>query len=170
MAALSQTTQQQSEPFDNLEGKYLIFNLGYEEYGIAILKIKEIISMLPITPVPQTPQYVKGVINLRGKVIPVADLRLRFGMVAIEYTAQTCIIVVEIDGQAGKVHMGIVVDSVREVLNIKATEIESSPTFGVNVGTQFILGMAKKEDGVKILLEIGRVLGAEQVILNDETP
>ena len=170
MAALSQTTQQQSEPFDNLEGKYLIFNLGNEEYGIGILKIKEIISMLPITPVPQTPQYVKGVINLRGKVIPVADLRLRFGMVAIEYTAQTCIIVVEIDGQAGKVYMGIVVDSVREVLNIKATEIESSPTFGVNVGTQFILGMAKKEDGVKILLEIGRVLGAEQVILNDETP
>ena len=168
MAELSQTTQHQIEPFDNLEGKYLIFNLGNEEYGIGILKIKEIISMLPITPVPQTPQYVKGVINLRGKVIPVADLRLRFGMEAIEYSAQTCIIVVEIDGQAGKVHMGIVVDSVREVLNIKAAEIESSPTFGFDLDTQFILGMAKKEGDVKILLEIERVLGAEQILLSDD--
>lgn len=168
MADCGQTAKQQSELSDGREGKYLIFDLGTEEYGIGILKIKEIISMLPITPVPQTPVYVKGVINLRGKVIPVTDLRLRFGMEAIEYTAQTCIIVVEIEGQAGKVPIGIVVDSVREVVNIKGTEIESTPSFGFNLDTQLILGMAKKDGGVKILLEIERVLGAEQVALIDE--
>ncbi|MBW1780318.1 MAG: purine-binding chemotaxis protein CheW [Deltaproteobacteria bacterium] len=145
------------------EGKYLTFTLAEEEYGIGILKIKEIIGMMPITTVPQTPEFVKGVINLRGKVIPVVDLRLRFGMGEIDYTERTCIIVVEIQGQTGIVLMGIVVDSVSEVLNIKGEEIEDTPTFGTKLNTDYILGMAKMEGGVKILLDIDRVLRGEEI-------
>ncbi len=145
------------------EGKYLTFTLADEEYGIGILKIREIIGMLPITSVPQTPPFVKGVINLRGKVIPVVDLRLRFGMEKIEYTERTCIIVVEIEGPAGAVQIGIVVDAVSEVLNIKAEDIEETPTFGVKLNTDYILGMAKMEGGVKILLDIDRVLSSEEI-------
>ena len=112
------------------EGKYLTFALAGEEYGIGILKVKEIIGLMPITTVPQTPGYVKGVINLRGKVIPVADLRLKFGMEAMEYNERTCIIVVEVKGASQTILMGIVVDSVSEVLNIKGTDIEDTPNFG----------------------------------------
>jgi purine-binding chemotaxis protein CheW len=147
----------------NREGKYLTFTLDNEEYGIGILKIKEIIGMMPITPVPQTPEFVKGVINLRGKVIPVVDLRLRFGMEATDYTERTCIIVVEIAGQAETVQMGIVVDAVSEVLNIKGDDTEDTPTFGTKLDTDYILGMAKMEGGVKILLDIDRVLTAEEI-------
>jgi purine-binding chemotaxis protein CheW len=145
------------------EGKYLTFTLADEEYGIGILKIKEIIGMMPITPVPQTPGFVKGVINLRGKVIPVVDLRLRFGMEEIDYTERTCIIVVEIAGTGTTVQIGIVVDSVSEVLNIKGDEIEDTPTFGTKLNTDYILGMAKMEGGVKILLDIDQVLGAGEM-------
>jgi purine-binding chemotaxis protein CheW len=145
------------------EGKYLTFTLADEEYGIGILKIKEIIGMLPITSVPQTPEFVKGVINLRGKVIPVLDLRLRFGMDSISYTERTCIIVVEIEGPSGTVMIGIVVDSVSEVLNIKGEDIEDTPTFGTKLNTDYILGMAKMEGGVKILLDIDRVLSAYEI-------
>ena len=147
------------------EGKYLTFTLADDEYGIGILKIREIIGMMPITSVPQTPEFVKGVINLRGKVIPVVDLRLRFTMKAIAYSERTCIIVVEIEGQSGTVMIGIVVDSVSEVLNIKGEEIEDTPTFGAKLDTEFILGMAKMEGGVKILLDIDRVLSAADVNL-----
>jgi len=140
------------------EGKYLTFTLADEEYGIGILKIKEIIGMMPVTTVPQTPDFVKGVINLRGKVIPVMDLRLRFGMESIDYTERTCIIVVEIEGSNGTIQIGIVVDSVSEVLNIKGEDIEDTPTFGTKLNTEYILGMAKMEGGVKILLDIDRVL------------
>ena len=151
------------------EGKYLTFTLAEEEYGIGILKIKEIIGMLPITSVPQTPEFVKGVINLRGKVIPVIDLRLRFGMGKIDYTERTCIIVVEIEGQEGTVLIGIVVDSVSEVLNIKSDDIEDTPTFGTKLNTDYILGMAKMEGGVKILLDIDRVLSGEEVASLEKT-
>lgn len=150
------------------EGKYLTFSMANEEYGIGILKIKEIIGMMSITPVPQTPEFVKGVINLRGKVIPVVDLRLRFGIEEIEYTERTCIIVVEMAGQAGTVQIGIVVDSVSEVLNIKGDDIEDTPTFGSKLDTDYILGMAKMEGGVKILLDIDRVLHADEIILLDK--
>ena len=142
------------------EGKYLTFSLAGEEYGIGILKVREIIGMMIITPVPQTPEFVKGVINLRGKVIPVIDLRLRFSLEATTYTERTCIIVVEIDGDSGSVPMGIVVDAVSEVLNIREADIENTPTFGVKLNTDFILGMAKTGGGVKILLDIDKVLGA----------
>jgi len=120
---------------------------------------------MPITPVPRTPELVKGVINLRGKVIPVVDLRLRFGMDAIDYTERTCIIVVEISGQAGTIMIGTVVDSVSEVLNIKGDDIEDTPTFGTKMDTDYILGMAKMEGGVKILLDIDKVLSTEDLAL-----
>ena len=150
------------------EGKYLTFTLAEEEYGIGILKIKEIIGMLSITSVPQTPEFVKGVINLRGKVIPVMDLRLRFGMPSIAYSERTCIIVVEIDGQAGTILVGIVVDAVSEVLNIKGDEIEKTPAFGAKLNTDYILGMAKMEGGVKILLDIDLVLSRDEMSVLSE--
>jgi purine-binding chemotaxis protein CheW len=146
------------------EGKYLTFSLAGEEYGIGILKVKEIIGMMPVTHVPQTPEFVKGVINLRGKVIPVVDLRLRFALEAAAYTERTCIIVVEVAGANGSVMMGIVVDAVSEVLNIRGADIESTPAFGVRLNTDFILGMAKAAGGIKILLDIDKVLSSEDLV------
>jgi len=163
MAELAEKMDQAVKAMAEKEGKYLTFTMANEEYGIGILKVKEIIGMMPITTVPQTPEFVKGVINLRGKVIPVVDLRLMFGMVSIDYTERTCIIVVEIEEQSGTVMIGIVVDAVSEVLNIKAEEIEDTPTFGTKLNTDYILGMAKMEGSVKILLDIDRVLSAEEV-------
>ncbi|MBW1670865.1 MAG: purine-binding chemotaxis protein CheW [Deltaproteobacteria bacterium] len=150
------------------EGKYLTFELGGEEYGLEILKVKEIIGIMNITSVPQTPDYVKGVINLRGKVLPVIDLRLKFSMEPLEYSERTCIIMVDIAGITGKkVMVGIVVDSVSEVLNIKDDEIEDTPSFGNRLSTEYIMGMAKVKGGVKILLDIDQVLNAEELnILN----
>ncbi len=147
------------------EGKYLTFSLASEEYGISILKIKEIIGMMPITSVPQTPEYIKGVVNLRGKVIPVMDLRLRFSMPAMDYTERTCIIVVENSGQAGTVQIGVVVDAVSEVLNVKSEDIELTPSFGAKLNTDYILGLAKMGGGIKILLDITRVLSNEEAML-----
>ena len=165
MGEVSEKIDQAMKAMADKEGKYLTFNMAEEEYGIGILKIKEIIGMLPITSVPQTPEFVKGVVNLRGKVIPVIDLRLRFGMPSMDYTERTCIIVVEIDGQAGTIQVGIVVDSVSEVLNIKGEDIEKTPTFGAKLNTDYILGMAKMEGGVKILLDIDQVLNSEELSL-----
>lgn len=145
------------------EGKYLTFILAEEEYGIEILKVKEIIGIMTVTTVPNTPDYVKGVINLRGKVIPVADLRTKFGMKTTNHTERNCIIVVEISTQEEKILMGIVVDSVSEVLNIRAGEIEETPNFGSRLDTDYILGMAKTNGGVKILLDIDRVFRTEEV-------
>lgn len=159
----TQTMDQAVKAMADREGKYLTFTLAAEEYGIGILKIKEIIGMMPITSVPQTPEFVKGVINLRGKVIPVLDLRLRFGMEEIGYSERTCIIVVEIERHSGDAVIGIVVDSVSEVLNIKAQEIEETPTFGAKLNTDFILGMAIMDGGVKILLDIDRVLTDDEM-------
>ncbi|MGD9222838.1 MAG: chemotaxis protein CheW [Desulfobacteraceae bacterium] len=144
-------------------GKYLTFSLANEEYGIGILKIKEIIGMMPITSVPRTPDYVRGVINLRGKVIPVIDLRLRFTMAHQEYTDRTCIVVVEIGGREMDTVIGIVVDSVSEVLNIRNEEIEETPAFGTSLNTEYILGMAKVDGGVKILLDIDTVLSGREM-------
>jgi len=163
MAELAETMDQAVKAMAVKEGKYLTFTMANEEYGIGILKVKEIIGMMSITTVPQTPEFVKGVINLRGKVIPIMDLRLRFGMEETDYTERTCIIVVEIEGQSGSVMIGIVVDSVSEVLNIKGEEIEDTPTFGTKLNTDYILGMAKIGGGVKILLDIDKVLSAEEV-------
>ncbi len=163
MAKLTETTDQAVKVMVDKEGKYLTFSMADEEYGIGILKIKEIIGMMPITTVPQTPEFVKGVINLRGKVIPVVDLRLRFGMESIDYTDRTCIIVVEIEGNNSTVQIGIVVDAVSEVLTINGEDIEETPTFGTKLNTEYILGMAKMEGGVKILLDIDMVLSTEDI-------
>jgi len=163
MSDETKTINQAVKAMMDKEGKYLTFSLAGEEYGIGILKVKEIIGMMSITMVPQTPVYLKGVINLRGKVIPVVDLRIKFGMDPIEYNERTCIIVVEISGAGRTVHMGIVVDSVSEVLNIKAADIEETPNFGTQLNTEYILGMAKSAGGIKILLDIDRVLSAEEI-------
>lgn len=161
MDIIAAKTQEENE---GREGKYLTFSLGGEEYAIGILKVKEIIGMMPITPVPQTPVFVKGVINLRGKVIPVIDLRLKFGMESMVYNERTCIIVVEASGlAAGRVMMGLVVDSVSEVVNIKEEDIEDTPTFGARLSTEYILGMAKAGESVKILLDIDRVLTTQEM-------
>jgi purine-binding chemotaxis protein CheW len=145
------------------EGKYLTFSLAGEEYGIGILKVKEIIGFMAITPVPKTPEHIKGVINLRGKVIPVVDLRLKFEMACTESTERTCIIVTEIAAGGNKIAMGIVVDSVSEVLNIKALEIENTPDFGSKLDTGYILGMAKIGSNVKILLDIDKVMSQDEI-------
>jgi purine-binding chemotaxis protein CheW len=149
-------------PTEN-DGKYLTFQLAEEGYGIGILKVREIIGMLPVTPVPQTPMFLKGVINLRGQVIPVVDLRLKFNLPEEEYTERTSIIVVEVKGLTGNIPIGIVVDTVSEVINIQAHEIEPAPAFGSTIDMNFILGMAKTSDGVKILLNIDLVLSAEEL-------
>jgi purine-binding chemotaxis protein CheW len=140
------------------EGKYLTFALGPEEYGLEILKVREIIGYMDITAVPQTPQHVKGVINLRGQVIPVIDLRTKFGMETAEITEESCIIVVESNQGSRSFSTGIVVDHVQEVLDIAGQDIEEAPQFGSSVDTDFILGMGKIGDTVKILLDIDKVL------------
>ncbi len=147
------------------EGKYLTFRLGDEEFGIAILKVREIIGMMSFTPIPRTPDFVKGVINLRGKVIPVIDLRLKFGMESIPYDDRTCIVVVEVGFGEGATSIGIVVDGVDEVANVKSEEVEATPSFGVSLDTAYILGMAKSGEKVRILLEIDRVLGEDEMAM-----
>ena len=143
------------KPVEKLD-KYLTFALGDEAYGLEIMQVREIFGLMPITRVPA---YVRGVINLRGKVIPVVDLRLKFGMPGVEDTKETCIIVVNIDGLL----IGIVVDRVTEVLDITEEKIEETSTFGVNVDTQFIMGLGKVGDKVVILLDILKVLTAEEL-------
>jgi purine-binding chemotaxis protein CheW len=144
-------------------GKYLTFALGKEEYGLEILKVREIIGWLDITALPRTPAYVKGVVNLRGQVIVVVDLRSKFEMEPTPKTDQTCIIVVEIAHQNRKLSTGIIVDRVSEVLEIPAEKIEDAPTFGAAIDTDFILGMGMVGQAVKILLDINRVLGDEEI-------
>ena len=147
------------------ESKYLSFALANEEYGLEILKVREIIGYVEVTSVPQMPSYVKGVINLRGQVVPVVDLRARFGMQSMDITAETCIIVVETatggQGSHGTSNTGIIVDRVREVLAIPEQDIEPPPQFGAAVDTAFILGLGKTGERVTILLDIDRILGDE---------
>jgi len=141
------------------EGKYLTFVLCGEEYGLEILKVREIIGIMGITPVPQTPSFIKGVINLRGKVIPVVDLRLKFGFQEAEYTKETCIIVVEVKGLL----TGIIVDTVSEVLDVTSDELETTPHLGDGVNTDIFIGVAKIKDKVKILLDLDKILGADEI-------
>lgn len=147
------------------EGKYLTFELADENYGLEILKVREIIGMMDITAVPQTPKFVKGLINLRGKVIPVVDLRIKFGLPEKEYTERTAIIVVDIRASSGLVQIGIVVDLVSEVMNIPGTDIEDTPNFGTGLKTDYIFGLAKAKGRVIILLDIDLVLTDEELTL-----
>jgi purine-binding chemotaxis protein CheW len=144
-------------------GKYLTFHLANEEFGIRVLKVREIMGLQEITAVPQTPGHIKGVINLRGKVVPVIDLRLKFGLPTAEYTQRTCIIVTQVQGESSSVLMGIVVDGVSEVLNLTGPEIEDTPDFGEEISGRYLLGMAKVKGKVKILLDIDKVLTAQEV-------
>ena len=141
------------------EGKFLTFILGSEVYGIEILKVREIIKLMDITAVPRTPDYLKGVINLRGKVIPIVDLRSKFSMPEIEHTQETCIIVAEVN----QTSIGIIVDSVSEVSNINSEEIEEAPHLGQNIDTDFILGLGKTKERIVILLDIELVLSSEDL-------
>lgn len=146
-----------------LAGKYLTFKLGDEEYGLEILKVQEIIQMQSVTKVPRTPDYVRGVINLRGKVIPVVDLRKKFGLDSTKDTEKTCIIVVQIRISEGVIVMGIIIDEVKEVLDIKADNIEETPSFGSSINTEFILGIGKIGNTVKILLDIDKVMSLTEI-------
>jgi purine-binding chemotaxis protein CheW len=144
-------------------GKHLTFKLGPETYGLEILKVQEIIGMMTVTRVPRTPPFVRGVINLRGKVIPVIDLRSKFGLEAHSDTEKTCIIVVQVMHAGTKVVMGTLVDEVSEVLNINADQIEPAPSFGTVVDTNFILGMGKVGQKVIMLLDIDKVLSGGEL-------
>lgn len=144
-------------------GKYLTFCLASEEYGVEILKVREIIGIMDITAMPQTPPYVKGVINLRGKVIPVIDLRLKFGMEPADYTEQTCIVVVDVGTL-----VGVIVDTVQEVLDIDDSQIDPPPPLGASVDTSFVMGMGKVRDDVKILLDIDKALGSHEMAVLTE--
>ena len=139
---------------DTQKDKYLTFHIGSEDYAIAILYVTEIIGMLNITDVPQTPSYIKGVINLRGKVIPVMDIRLRFAMDARDYDERTCVIVVNFKENT----VGLVVDTVSEVLDIPEEKVESAPGFSRNEGGNFISGMGKVEEGIKMIIDVNALL------------
>ena len=148
---------------DERAGKYLTFMIGKEEFGVGVLKVREIMGIQAITAMPQTPPWMKGVINLRGRVIPVIDLRLKFGLPSIDYTERTCIIVVQVNSGTALLPMGIVVDEVSEVITMAPGDIEDTPDFGSNVATAYILGMAKIKGNVKILLDIDRVLTSQEI-------
>ncbi|MGB9610666.1 MAG: chemotaxis protein CheW [Bryobacteraceae bacterium] len=147
------------------QGKYLVFHLGREEFAVAVLKVREIMGLQEITEVPQTPHYVRGVINLRGKVIPVVDLRRKFGMPDTEATARTCIVVLQVRRRAGgdPLLMGVIVDGVSEVLTIHEQDIEDTPSFGDGVELPYVLGLAKVKGRVKILLDIDQVMTAQEL-------
>jgi len=140
-------------------GKFLTFLLGDEEYGVEVLKVRELLGILDITVVPHTREYVRGVINLRGKVIPVIDLRTKFGLPPVKYNDQTCIVVVDVGTL-----MGIIVDTVREVHDIPTRDIQPPPRLDSSVDAAFILGMGKIHDDVKILLDIDRVLNGDELV------
>lgn len=142
----------------SIAGKYLAFSLGNERYGVEILKVQEIIGVIKITNVPQSPHYIKGVINLRGKIIPVVDLRIKLGMQEREYDKKTCFIVVNTIIQSRQISIGIIVDTVLEVLNFESKHIHIPPIYGNNVNIDFILGLGKIEDQVVILMNIDQAL------------
>ncbi len=140
-------------------GKYLTFFLAEEEYGIHILKIQEIIGVIRITQVPRTPSFFKGVVNLRGRIIPVVDLRLKFEMESAETTSETCIIILQLEYMDSQVTAGVIVDRVSEVIDIPEDEVEDTPEFGnTGIGTDFITGIGKTASGVIILLDVDRIL------------
>ena len=162
------TLTQSSQPVIPLDiskraGKYLIFHLGVEEFGTEVLKVREIMGLQDITTIPQVPSHVKGVINLRGKVIPVIDLRLKFGMAPQDYTPRTCIIVMRTRQADEELMVGMIVDGVVEVLNLTASDIEDTPDFGPGVVTPYLTGMAKIKGRVKILLDIDHVLSSNEL-------
>jgi purine-binding chemotaxis protein CheW len=160
---MTTTTLEKREPALHAKAaKHLIFNLGDEFYGIPVLKVREIIRLMEITPVPGMPPYIRGVINLRGKIIPVLDLRLRLELAAAEPTRTTCIVVAQVMTPSGiSSQMGLVVDGVEEVVNISPADIEAPPEFGTKPGIRFRCGIAKSRGKVVALLDIDRVPAAD---------
>jgi purine-binding chemotaxis protein CheW len=152
--------ENQSIKIDSRAGKYLTFFLANEEYGVEILKVQEIIGRMPITPVPLTSRYIRGVINLRGKIHPLMDLNIKFGMNQTEITDETCIIVIK----TSSLMMGILVDKVSEVVNIGNDDIEDTPSFGEEVNTEYILGVGKGGGRIRMLLDIEKVITSSDVI------
>ncbi len=146
-----------------LGGKYLTFRLGKEQFGLEILKVREIMGWMNVTPVPKAPPSIRGVINLRGKIIPVVDLRRKFAMAEVPTTDRTCIIVVDVDFSGQSADIGIMVDNVSEVMNIRSNDIGPAPTLGCGMDSSFILGMAKATDSVTILLAIENILSHSEI-------
>ena len=144
-------------------GKFLTFRLGAETYGVAIQFVREILGLTAITTVPNTPKFIKGVTNLRGKIIPLIDLRVKLGMEASDSTRETCIVVVEVPGVAERILIGVIVDGVKEVLNVAESELEAVPSFGIRVNTSFLLGLANAKAGLSLLLDIERVLSKSEI-------
>lgn len=136
------------------DGKFLSFFLGKEEYAIEILKVQEIIGLMAITPVPKMPDYIRGVLNLRGKIVPVMELRARFNLSAVEDTDETCIIIIHEDNY----QMGIVVDKVSEVMEIATEQFEEVPLVGKSSGNEFLSGLGKVNDSVKMIVDVRKVL------------
>lgn len=157
-----------SELAQRLAGKYLTFKLANEDYGLEILKVQEIIQMQTVTHVPKTPEYIRGVINLRGKVIPVIELRKKFSMNVAEDTEKTCIIVVQVGSSNAPLIIGIIIDEVSEVLDINAKDIQDAPSFGSQVNTDYIMGVGKINNKVKMLLDIDKVLTVADTNLINE--
>lgn len=166
--AISNAQVQNARSADSNAHKYLTFCLGTEQYGIEILRVREIIGLIAITPLPRTPEFVKGVMNLRGRIIPVIDLRRRFNLPDAETTKETCIIVVDANSGEGEQNLtGVIVDSVREVQDIPAESIEPAPEFGLAVPLDYIQGMGKAKDKVVVLLDVGEVLDARAAVPAD---
>jgi purine-binding chemotaxis protein CheW len=147
---------------DRRAGKYLIFGLGREEFGFRVVQVREIMGLQDITAIPHAPVHIKGVINLRGKIIPVMDLRRKFGLAEVEYGERSCIIVAQLRCRAGSTLMGIVVDGVAEVVNIATDDIEDTPRFGEGAASPYLLGMAKIKGKVKILLDVDEMLSDQE--------
>jgi purine-binding chemotaxis protein CheW len=157
---MSETTAQ-LEAVGRLAGKYLTFALADEQYGLGLLKVREVVAMMDITAVPRVPDFIRGIINLRGQVIPVIDLRARFTMPAVESTPKTCIVVAYV----GEIEVGLVVDHVLEVLELSEGQVEETPSLGADVDTGFILGIGKTDDAITILLDIDKVLGRDAITM-----
>jgi purine-binding chemotaxis protein CheW len=148
--------------------RYLTFRLGQTSYAVSILKVQEIIGLMRITPVPGTPAHVRGVINLRGRVIPVVDLRTRFGMPATPDTDRTCVVITQVNGLRGPATMGVVVEDVAEVVDLPPDRLEEVPEFGVDIRTDFLTGIARLAENVILLLDIDAVLSREEAQLVEE--
>lgn len=167
-ASQTENSAEEARPLgEQLAGKYMTFKLAHEDYGLAILRVREIIGLLDITRIPRTPEFVRGVINLRGRVIPVIDLRQKFGMPRTEPTDQTVIIVVQYEVSGRSITTGILVDEVVEVLDVPADRIEPPPTYGTkDIDTQFIQGIGKADSRVLFLLDIARVLSEDSSVID----
>jgi len=152
-----------AETITTESNQYLTFRLGEEGFAIEISRIREVLDFTDLTKVPRTPDYMRGVINLRGNVVPVVDLRLQLGMSAVEKTVDTCIVIVEVEIGSDLLHVGMLADSVQEVVDIDPHQIESAPKLGTRLKTDFIKGMAKRDDKFNIILDIDKVLSGDDL-------